>query len=323
MADPSAFVIAESYRLGFSIRVYGSPDLPSFDAIGQARPGHLSVNLAFLRDICLYLQANHIGLYRMHSNIIPSGLHSDPDALSAQITECRGQLEQLSALVRQARLRLSFHPYSVVTLNALNDDQAERSRRSLVAHAMLLDALGLGPDAVVVLHVGGVYDDPQASAERFVRRYEALPEALRSRVVLEQDDSRYGHAAVRRIHEVCGVPLVYDSLHHRVWNPEGVPVREALAYSLSTWPKGVKPKVHYATARSEARLLNDSGRIKLPSWTEHADFVVPFEFIDWMGQAEGLPAFDIMMEAKARDVALLQLRRDLARFAPQLALRIV
>jgi UV DNA damage endonuclease len=323
MPDPFPVVIAEGYRLGFSIRVYGSPDLPSFDAGGSAQAGHLSVNLAFLRDICLYLQANHIGLYRMHSNIIPASLHSDPDALSGQIIECRGQLEQLSALVRQARLRLSFHPYSIVTLNALNDDQAERSRRSLVAHAMLLDALGLGPDGVVVLHVGGVYDDPQASAERFVRRYEDLPEGVRRRVVLEQDDSRYGHADVRRIHEACGVPLVYDSLHHRVWNPEGVPVREALAYSLSTWPKGVKPKVHYATARSEARLLNGSGRIKLPTWTEHADFVVPFEFIDWMGQAAGLPVFDIMMEAKARDVALLQLRRDLARYAPELARRIV
>ena len=115
---------------------------------------------------------------------------------------------------------------------------------------------------------------------------------------------------------------MFDSLHHRVHNPEGVPVREALAYSLGTWPVGVRPKVHYASARSEMRLLEGSRRIKLPSWTEHADFVVPFEFIDWMEHAAGLRSFDIMLEAKARDVALLQLRRDLIRFAPELVGRI-
>lgn len=322
MSDPSETSCAESYRLGFSIRVYGSPDLPSHEARGPGLASHLSVNLAFLRDICLYLQTNRIAMYRMHSNVIPTGLHADPDALLRQADECHAQLEQLGQLIQQSQIRLTFHPYSQVTLNALNEEQADASQRSLASHALLLDALALGPDAVVVLHVGGVYDNRQTSAERFVRRYEALPDTVRRRVVLEQDDARYGHAAVRAIHEACGVPLVFDSLHHRVWNPERVPVRDALEYSLGTWPDTVRPKVHYATARSEMRLLEGSRRIKLPTWTEHADFVVPFEFIDWMEQAEGLRPFDIMLEAKARDVALVQLRRDLVRFAPELAARI-
>ncbi|MHB1317440.1 MAG: UV DNA damage repair endonuclease UvsE [Anaerolineae bacterium] len=319
MTAPTETLRKESYRLGFSIRVYGSPDLPSYDARGPGPASHLSVNLAFLRDIFLYLQANRIAMYRMHSGVIPAGLHADPDALARQVDECRAQLEQLGQLIHQSQIRLTFHPYSQVTLNALNEEQAEASQRSLASHTLLLDALALGPEAVVILHVGGVYDNLQASAERFVRRYEALPEAVRRRVVLEQDDSRYGHAAIRAIHQTCGVPLVFDSLHHRVWNPERVPVRDALAYSLGTWPDAVRPKVHYATARSEMRLLEGSRRIKLPTWTEHADFVVPFEFIDWMGNAEGLRPFDIMLEAKARDVALVQLRRDLVRFAPELA----
>ncbi|MFO7698028.1 MAG: UV DNA damage repair endonuclease UvsE [Anaerolineae bacterium] len=322
MSDLAESSPQESYRLGFSIRVFGSPNLPSYDARGPGEASHLSVNLAFLRDICLYLQANRIAMYRMHSSVIPAGMHADPDALAGQIDECRAQLEQLSQLIQRSQIRLSFHPYSQVTLNALNEEQADRSLRCLASQVLLLDALGLGPEAVVVLHAGGVYDNLQASAERFVRRYEALPEVVRRRVVLEQDDSRYGHAAVRAIQEACGVPLVFDGLHHRVWNPEHVPVREALAYSLRTWPDAVRPKVHFATARSEMRLLEGSRRIKTPTWTEHADFVVPFEFIEWMELAAGLRPFDIMLEAKARDVALLQLRRDLLRFAPDLAARI-
>ncbi len=312
----------ECYRLGFSIRVYGSPDLPSHDARRWSEGSHLSINLAFLRDICLFLQTNRIHLYRMHSNIIPAELYADPVALGRQLDECQAQMEQLQQLIRLAEIRLSFHPYSRVTLNALNEEEAERALRDLTAQTVFLDALGLSPEAVVVLHVGGVYDNPRLSAERFVRRYEALPARVLRRVVLEQDDARFDHAAVRAIHEACGVPLVMDSLHHRVNNTERVPVREALAYSLSTWPEDVKPKVHFTSPRSEMRLLEGSRRVKLPSWTEHADFVVPFEFIDWMENARGLRTFDIMLEAKARDLALVQLRRDLTRYAPELAARV-
>jgi UV DNA damage endonuclease len=65
------------------------------------------------------------------------------------------------------------------------------------------------------------------------------------------------------------------------------------------------------------RSLEGSGRLKLPTWTEHADFCNPFAFIDLLSELDGLPDTDIMLEAKARDVALLKLREDVARFAPE------
>jgi len=134
-------------------------------------------------------------------------------------------------------------------------------------------------------------------------------------LVLENDDRRFSHTDVRCIHEACGIPLVFDNLHHRILNPEGVPMREALAYSLGTWPTEVTPKVHFCSARTEARGLA-TGRLQVPRWTEHSDFCNPFEFIEFLALAEGLPPFDVMLEAKARDVAVLKLREDLARFAP-------
>ncbi len=312
---------AVSHRLGFSIRIYGAPDLPAFEGRGFAPP-HLSVNLAYLRDIVLYLAANQIRLYRMPSQVLPRALQEDAGKLARQLGECRGQLEQLAALIASLELRLSFHPYSLVVLNALDEEQAARSLCSLAAHGALLDALGLGPEALVVLHVGGVYDDHASARERFVRRYAALPETLRRRVALEHDDRRFCFADARWIHEACGVPLVFDYLHHQVWNPEGVPPQEALAYTLASWPADVRPKVHFCSARSEMRRLEGSGRIKAPSWNEHADYVVPWEFADWLRTTQGLRPFDIMLEAKARDMALLQLRHDLPRFAPDLAARV-
>jgi UV DNA damage endonuclease len=57
-------------------------------------------------------------------------------------------------------------------------------------------------------------------------------------------------------------------------------------------------------------------------WTNHADFINPFEFVRFMRDAEGL-SFDVMLESKAKDLSLLRLRSDLIRFAPELAHRFV
>nr|MDQ6907644.1 UV DNA damage repair endonuclease UvsE [Chloroflexota bacterium] len=50
------------------------------------------------------------------------------------------------------------------------------------------------------------------------------------------------------------------------------------------------------------------------------DFLHPFEFITFMRAASSLTC-DVMLEAKAKDVALIRLRRDLARYAPDIAAR--
>jgi UV DNA damage endonuclease len=55
-----------------------------------------------------------------------------------------------------------------------------------------------------------------------------------------------------------------------------------------------------------------------PVLTGHADYINPFEFTMMMRGLAGLE-FDVMLEAKAKDLALVRLRKDLARCAPELA----
>jgi UV DNA damage endonuclease len=57
-----------------------------------------------------------------------------------------------------------------------------------------------------------------------------------------------------------------------------------------------------------------------PVWTGHADFCHPFEFITFMRAVDGLE-FDVMLEAKVKDLALIRLRPDLLRYAPDVAAR--
>jgi len=112
-------------------------------------------------------------------------------------------------------------------------------------------------------------------------------------------------------------------LHHRCLDPVGMPMTEALSLALSTWPAGQIPKIHLSSPRTAARYIAQHGerRLSPPLPNQHSDFLHPFECIDLLraAHAAGLGPFDIMLEAKAKDLALLRLRDQLAHFAPDVA----
>lgn len=303
----------DARRLGFSIRVLGRPDLPAWVS---DRSGLLAFGLSLicLRDILLYCQERGIRMYRMHCGLAP--VPAPTVEMMALWRTYEGEAIMLGDLVRSMDIRLSFHPYSLVILNTPDDDRVWRSIAHLESQVRFLEALDLGPGAVITLHVGGVYNDVTSSCERFVRRYIALPDAIRRRIVLENDDHRFSVTELLYIHERSGVPLVFDWQHHHVFNPQNLPWREALTRCLATWPSGITPKIHLSSPRTELR--SDNGRIKVPSWTEHSDYMQPFECIALLRASQNLP-FDIMLECKARDLAVIKLRQDLDRFAPDLA----
>ncbi len=181
----------------------------------------------------------------------------------------------------------------------------------------------LGPESVVIAHIGGVYGDPAAALDRCVRAIDALPVATRARLVIENDDTRFGVTDALWIHERTGVPVAFDRLHHRLRGGDTMPDRDALAACLATWPEGVRPKIHWSTPRTEWLVESRGGdeppKVTRTRWMYHADYVNPFELIDFLRLAAGLRPFDIMLEVRAKDLALLQLRADLHRYAPDLA----
>lgn len=140
---------------------------------------HLRCSVALLREIFHYLDRNDLRMYRMSSDMAPYLTHPDLPQFHNQIQEAEEDLAELGALARRYDLRLSLHPSQYIVLNAIDEDVAAKSIRDLVAQAALLDAMGLGPEAVVVTHVGGAYGDKSAGIERFAQRYRELPEATR------------------------------------------------------------------------------------------------------------------------------------------------
>jgi len=137
------------------------------------------------------------------------------------------------------------------------------------------------------------------------------------RLALEHDDRRFDVADILWAHQRTGARLIFDALHHRLYNPRAIPAPEALAICLSTWPPGQTPKIHFAMPATEM-VRDRKGRVHPPRLNRHSHYINPLAFIDFLRSLPPMRDFDVMLEARARDLALLQLRRHLARFAPDL-----
>ncbi|HKP89820.1 MAG TPA: UV DNA damage repair endonuclease UvsE [Thermoleophilaceae bacterium] len=310
--------MASTHRLGFAVKVLSGGGLPSHDTRRWQSGPHLSVSLDRLTAVLDRLEELDVRMYRFATSLAPYASHPDLPQFHDQVDECADRLAEVGALARERGIRLSSHPGQYTVLNS--EDAAVRAAAvaELEVQAALLDALGQPPEGVVVVHVGGGAGGTGAASDRFARGFEALSERARARLVVENDDRTFGLVDVLPLADRCGVPVVWDVLHHRCVDPARIPDDEALGLALATWPDGVTPKVHYSSPRldvtEERRRVGRrvERRPLLPQLRAHADLIDPIGFEYFLRHAARGRDFDVMLEAKAKDLALARLREQLA-----------
>ena len=305
-------------RLGFAVKVLGAGGLPAHDARRWQSGPHLRHSIEALHGVFDHLAREEIGMYRMTASLAPYATHPELPQFHRQLDEARGELEALGARAREQDLRLSTHPGQYVVLNSEDEGVRDGAVRDLELQAALLDAMGLGPEAVVVLHVGGAAGGHEAGIDRFLAGFERLSGRARERLVIENDDRTYALGHVLALHERTGLRVVWDILHHHCNDPDGIPDREALEAALATWPAGVVPKIHFSSPKTamEERKKRVGRRVErswvLPQLRAHADMIDPIAFEHFLRDTAAGLDFDVMLEAKAKDLALLRLRAQIA-----------
>ena len=300
-------------RLGFAVKVAGREGLRSNDARRWQSNPHLSVSIQYLREIFDYLDGIDVRMYRISSDFVPYCTHPDLPRFHGQVGECRDELAELGRIARERGIRLSLHPSQYVLLSALDERINEKGIRDVDAQAELLDAMEQGPEAVVILHLGGAYGDKDAAIRRFIAGYPRLGEGGRRRLVIENDETLYTVQDCLRVHEATGLRVVFDHQHHLL-NPGTLSLGEACRAALGTWPAGVMPKVHFSSPKLDSRrVMRGKQEVAAPPLlSQHADYVHPWEFATFLREV-GPEPFDVMLEAKMKDAALLKLRADLTK----------
>jgi UV DNA damage endonuclease len=309
-------------RLGFAVKVLGEGGLPSHDTRRWQSGPHLRVSIERMHAVLDYLDRHDMRMYRMSSDFVPYGTHPELPQFHRQLVECADELGELGTRAKQLDIRLSFHPGQYCVLNSERPDVVAGAIRDLELHARVLDLMDQPPEAVVVLHVGARGQDPAAASDRFLAGFERLSERARERLVLENDDRLFGVGDVLRLSSRTGVRIVWDAHHHACHNPDRIPEREALQLALATWRHGVVPKLHYSSPRTalDERRIKRGRRVvrvpALPPRSAHADLVDPFAFDRFLRETVRGRRVDVMLEAKAKDLALLRLRAELASLRP-------
>jgi UV DNA damage endonuclease len=305
-------------RLGFAVKVLGGGGLPSHDTRRWQSGPHLRHSIELLDSAFDTLARRDLRMFRMSSSTVPYGTHPDLPQFDyrRQLADCEHELATLGAKARGYGLRLSTHPGQYTVVDAPDEELARRSALDLEQDSALLDALGAGPEACVVVHVGGAYGDREAARERFARRHAQLSDAARRRVAVEHDERSFDLADALWIADRTGARVIFDLHHHRCNVAAGFEdYGDAMRAAFATWPAGVRPKAHLSSPRTELRAVG--GKLRAPLLDQHADFATPWDLAELLSAAPG--PVDVMIEAKAKDLAVDWMRTQTKRLFPALA----
>ena len=160
-------------------------------------------------------------------------------------------------------------------------------------HAALFDLMGHKPSLQnkINIHVGGAYGDKAETLRRFSDHYLALPDNIRLRLTVENDDKPglFAMSELMAVNKLCGIPIVFDYFHHKL-HPGGWSEEEAFHAAYETWP--MRPVFHFSSSRKD---FEDPAAKK----EAHADWL--HERINTYGKE-----VDIVIEAKMKELALLR-----------------
>lgn len=252
--------------------------------------GLVRENIASLTTILPWNAARGIWLFRMGQAMIPFASH--PNFPYDWEKEHGAELQQAGKLARELGIRLSMHPGQYIQPGSLKPEVVERSLAELRYVARLFDLIG-STDSVLVLHMGGGYEDRAATARRFAGVMRPETDVLRY-LALENDERVWAVSKTVETASSLDIPAITDAFHHGL-NPGGLTLEEALDLSLPTWEaRRDRPKFHLSSQDPEKQA------------GAHAYSV---DLVDWRALVDALHGreADVMVEAKDKKHALVPL----------------
>jgi UV DNA damage endonuclease len=133
----------------------------------------------------------------------------------------------------------------------------ENAVRDLEYHDEMLSLLKLPPqqdrDAVMILHMGGMFGSKSETLDRFRENYAKLSKSIKNRLVLENDDMSWSVHDLLPICQELNIPMVLDFHHHNIIFDEEK-IREGTKDIVDLFPtiretwtrKSITQKMHYS-----------------------------------------------------------------------------
>lgn len=254
-----------------------------------------------LQKILHWNLKHNIKFFRVSSQIV-SWASEYPLPSLPGYSEIEEVLFDCGLFAEEHGIRITTHPDHFVKLASPKEDVVANAIRDLEIHGEIFDLLCLprSPYAKINIHVGAAYGDKPFALDNFCRNFDRLPDSVKSRLTVENDD-RPSLYSVKDLYESVykrlGTPIVFDYHHHK-FNTGGLSEQEALELAMSTWGD-VKPVVHYSQSRS---IEHNDPKIKDNA---HSDSY-------WTPVNSYGHDIDVMLECKHKELGLFAMRKLLS-----------
>ncbi|KAI1313253.1 UV-endonuclease UvdE [Xylaria venustula] len=265
-----------------------------------------ALGLANARDIVKMIRWNDkygIKFMRLSSEMFPFASHEEYGYRLAPFAS--DVLAEAGKVAGALGHRLTTHPGQFTQLGSPRSEVVRSAVRDLEYHNEMLSLLRLpkqlDKDAIMIIHMGGVFGDKTATLNRFRQEYWQLSDGIKARLVLENDDVSWTVHDLLPVCEELNIPLVLDYHHHNIMFDrdqlrEGTKdIMDLYPRIKATWDrKGITQKMHYSEPCPDA--------------------VTPRQRRKHRPRVMTLPpcsdTMDLMIEAKDKEQAVFDLMRN-------------
>jgi UV DNA damage endonuclease len=252
-------------------------------------------NAHALHNALRYCRDHGIKDFRINSQILPLKTHPHMGYAMEDLPfhdQIIQTFKDCGRFCRKHDLRTTFHPDQFILLSSPKSEVIQRSIADLIYQAEV--ARWVNAD-VINIHGGGAYGNKSATLRHLRKTIQHLPQAVRSRLTLENDDRVYTPEDLLPVCRDMGIPLVYDVHHHRCL-PDGSSVEATTELALGTWNR--EPLFHLSSPKNGWESGNPG---------HHHDYINADDFpVCWKNLD-----ITVEVEAKAKELAVLKLKQDL------------
>ena len=269
----------------------------TFDSKGLPYVSELVIlNLKDTLKVLDWNLKNEIYIYRMSSDSFPWMTEYLFDDLP-NFDVISNLLKLIGDKIKSNGMRCSYHPAPFNVLASTRQEVIHKAIDELNKHAVIMDLMDLEQSTYypINIHIGTTQPSREVAAKKFCESFHLLSDSCKKRLTVENDDSPNQYSVkflYDNVYKVIGIPIVFDQ-HHFNYGPQDQTMEEALKLAHSTWT------TRCLTHMSSSKQIEDVKGVA----TAHADYI--YEQI----QTFGLD-FDIEIEAKAKDLAVLKYRED-------------
>lgn len=252
-------------------------------------------NVNRLAEMMPFMHKHGVKLFRISSAMFP--LADQVDRSLWDNPEVIKHLKVAGDYIRKNGIRVTTHPGQFCVLSSDSDAVVAKAFVELDIHGWMFDMMGLDHSPFYAINIHGGKSD---RSSRLIDQIKSLPDNVRKRLTLENDESAYNVIDLLSIYKETNVPVVFDS-HHHVFNDSELSMEDAYAATTETWPKGIKPLQHLSN--TEPALVNGNFQDR----RKHSDMIHYIPDVQLQGLRNNV--VDVEVEAKMKNFATIQLKK--------------